>query len=206
MRTARLIVPSGVVRLRSPEKADGRRWRELRLADEKILRAVEPTLLCSWEEAHRPKQYRKFLRSWKRAEMEGTAAPAVIELDGQMVGMVTIGSIQPFPVSQAWIGYWVGSSYTHGGVATAAVALACDYARRVGIHRLEATVLSDNGASIRVLEKCGFEHEGIAREAFHMDGAWRDHEVYGRVTAASAVGMIVSAGSASYQEAQKSPL
>lgn len=115
--------------------------------------------------------------------------------------MVTIGSIQPFPVSQAWIGYWVGSSYTHGGVATAAVALACDYARRIGIHRLEATVLSDNRASIRVLEKCGFEYEGIAREAFHMNGAWRDHEVYGRVTAASAVEALVSSGVAEYQAA-----
>lgn len=32
-----------------------------------------------------------------------------------------------------------------------------------------------NGGSIRVLEKAGFEKEGISRKSVKINGAWEDH-------------------------------
>lgn len=187
MRTERVEVPAGRVRLRSPKRTDADAWCQLRIADEGILRPVEPTVAEDWLELHSRRQFRRNLRRWKAEESDGSAVNAIVELDGRAVGMVTAGSILPFPVSSCWVGYWIGSSFSGGGIATAAVALACDFVAQRGVRRVEATVLADNAASIRVLEKCGFEHEGTARELFHMDGAWRDHEVYARVDPASAV-------------------
>lgn len=188
-----------------PERADARAWRELRLADEHILRPVEPTISTDWDTAHKTSAYRRNLRSWRRSEADGEMIVSAIEVDGQFAGMLTLGGISPFPVGHAWIGYWVGSRFTRGGVATAAVALACDYATKIGVHRLEATVLETNVPSISVLQNCGFEFEGVAREAFHMDGAWRDHLTYARIGNSSAVEHIVADGRARFEEAEKYP-
>lgn len=201
----RLITNRGRVRLRPPQRSDASRWSELRLYDEHILRPVEPTLGMDWGRAHEASAFRRNLRSWRRSESAGDMIASVIEVDGQLAGMLTIGGITPFPVGHAWIGYWVASCYTGGGVATAAVAMASDYAGFIGVHRLEATVLESNVASIRVLGNCGFEYEGVAREAFHMDGRWRDHLAFARVSDASAVAQIVTDGRAQYEQGEKSP-
>ncbi len=46
------------------------------------------------------------------------------------------------------------------------------------IHRIEALVLPENGASIHVLEKLGFQLEGIARDYARLEGIWKDHLRY----------------------------
>lgn len=194
MRTFRLLTDAGAVRLRSPARSDGRRWRELRLADENILRKVEPTVGVPWADAHTLREFRRFRRRWHASELAGTGISAVIDLDDEFVGMVTIGGIQPFPISTCWIGYWVSSEYVGKGIATAALALACDYAASMGVHRIEATVRADNTASIKVLKNCGFVEEGVAREAFHMDHAWRDHLMLSNIDGARTVDRLVEAG------------
>ena len=48
------------------------------------------------------------------------------------------------------------------------------------LHRIEASVTLDNVASIRLLEKLGFVHEGITRESLLMDdGAYHSVGHYG---------------------------
>ena len=63
---------------------------------------------------------------------------------------------------------------------TAAVRTVIDFAfRGLGLHRLEAACVLDNEASRRVLLKTGFEHEGTARAYLKINGAWRDHVLFG---------------------------
>ena len=51
----------------------------------------------------------------------------------------------------------------------------------LGLERIEATVDPENGASIRILEKNGFKHEGTLRKRFHYKGGWHDELCYGRL-------------------------
>jgi ribosomal-protein-alanine N-acetyltransferase len=51
------------------------------------------------------------------------------------------------------------------------------------LHRLEAAVQSDNSASIKVLEASGFRFEGTARGLLKINGAWRDHDIYAKLSA-----------------------
>ena len=37
----------------------------------------------------------------------------------------------------------------------------------------------ENIASIRVLEKCGFAREGLARRYLCINGVWQDHLLFG---------------------------
>ena len=62
------------------------------------------------------------------------------------------------------LGYWVRTSQTGQGVATAAVRLLARFGfERLGFTRLEIVVSAENRASQRVAEKAGATREGVAR-------------------------------------------
>lgn len=181
MRTERVRVRGGIVRLRPGKRSDAAPWSRARLRDREPLTAVEPTISETWEESSTRKRYRRLLSAAKRMEAERTALVSTVEVDGRFAGELTLGGIRGFPSSVCWVGYWISSEFAGGGVGTAAVALAVDYARALGIHRIEATVLPENGASRKVLSRCGFREEGLARELFNIDGRWRDHILVARL-------------------------
>lgn len=52
------------------------------------------------------------------------------------------------------------------------------------LHRVEADVTSGNAASVRVLEKCGFAHEGTLRERYWCNGRYFDHLQFGLLRSA----------------------
>jgi ribosomal-protein-alanine N-acetyltransferase len=102
--------------------------------------------------------------------------PYVIEVDGNFGGQLTIGNVTHGALRSAWIGYWVASEFTGGGVATGALALGVDHCfGPVMLHRVEATVRPENAASRRVLTKVGFREEGLLKRYLDVDRAWRDH-------------------------------
>jgi ribosomal-protein-alanine N-acetyltransferase len=43
------------------------------------------------------------------------------------------------------------------------------------IRRIQANYIPENGRSGRLLERLGFEKEGLAKEYLEIDGQWRDH-------------------------------
>ena len=47
------------------------------------------------------------------------------------------------------------------------------------LHRIEAACIPTNAPSIRVLEKCGFSREGLARRYLCINGIWQDHLLFG---------------------------
>ena len=66
-----------------------------------------------------------------------------------------------------------------GGLsAVAACALSSFAFDTLGLHRIEAHVAADNPASQRVVEKIGFQREGIARENERIGERFVDHVQY----------------------------
>ena len=81
-----------------------------------------------------------------------------------------------------WIGYYLDRNHNGKGYMTEAVTYTADYAfKELGLHRIEAGVMPHNEASIRLLEKAGFEKEGIARESVRINGKWEDHLILSRI-------------------------
>lgn len=164
------------VRLRALKRKDGPLWRKLRMEDEEALRAVEPTVDGDWSEAHSAVQWRRTWGNLKGVAKQGAVVPAVIEVEGEFAGQLTLGNIQYGIISSCWIGYWVHSRWWGQGVATAAVALGVDHAMRtMGLHRVEATVMEQNRSSRAVLKKAGFREEGYLLRNLHINGEWQDH-------------------------------
>ena len=109
----------------------------------------------------------------------GQGLPFVIEYRGEIVGQLNVANIVFGSVSSAVVGYWVAPEFAGKGITPTAVALVTDYLFNVtGLHRVEIDIRPENVASIRVVEKLGFRHEGLKERYIHINGAWRDHFVF----------------------------
>jgi ribosomal-protein-alanine N-acetyltransferase len=102
-----------------------------------------------------------------------------ITFDGTAIG--GIGLIAGVDV--AWLtaqfGYWLGRRYWGRGIATAAARAMLVFAReQAGFARLEAPVFAWNPASMRVLEKVGFERQSLRRRSVFKDGKLIDSVLY----------------------------
>jgi ribosomal-protein-alanine N-acetyltransferase len=82
----------------------------------------------------------------------------------------------------AAFGYWLGETYWGRGIATAAARRMVELAEQSGdFARLQATVYQWNPASMRVLERAGFEREGVLRKSITKDGELIDSVLFARV-------------------------
>ncbi len=177
-RLGPMRVAAGQVALRPVRLRDGSAWSRLRLRDEDYLRPWEPESEGAWAERSTTMAWPVLCSGQRATARRGQALPFSITLDGQLVGQLTVGNVMRGSLRSAWVGYWVESAATGGGIATGAVALAVDHAfGPVGLHRVEATVRPENAASLRVLAKLGFRDEGLLRRYLEVDGAWRDHQL-----------------------------
>lgn len=171
-----LVVPAGKVRLRPIRLRDAAQWSRIRLADRAHLEPWEPSTDMNWELRHSASAWPSVCSGLRSEARKGRMLPYAIELDGQFAGQLTIGNVTHGALRSAWIGYWVASDSTGGGVATAALALGLDHCfGPVMLHRVEATVRPENGASRAVLAKAGFREEGLLKRYLDVDRAWRDH-------------------------------
>jgi ribosomal-protein-alanine N-acetyltransferase len=76
---------------------------------------------------------------------------------------------------RAEIGYDLWPDYWGKGIMPEAIsALVCFGFNKMGINRIEATTHTENQRSQRVLEKLGFQREGILREYYYRDGTYNN--------------------------------
>lgn len=102
-----------------------------------------------------------------------------IEADGQAVGVIGLALAEGERRHSAELGYWLGEPYWGRGIITNAVKAVTEYAiKELGLSRIESYVFSWNPASARVLEKFGFQREGVLRKSVIKDGVLLDRWLY----------------------------
>ncbi len=108
----------------------------------------------------------------------------VVDEDDALLGVLLFFRRVTYPHWDSYeLAYRLFDHGTHGkGVMTEALGLMVDYLFATHpVNRLEVVIAPENVASIRVAEKCGFQHEGRARGAFRLRGVARDVEVMARL-------------------------
>lgn len=119
---------------------------------------------------------------WVRTGCRERGCFKAIALDGQCVGVISANFQNYEHKYSAEVGYWLGEQYWGRGIATRALEdLSALVLGGGGIVRLYARVFSPNGASIRVLEKCGYRLEGTLRKAAFKNGVFMDELLYARL-------------------------
>ena len=117
----------------------------------------------------------------QRASRAGTAIPFFLErnVDGALLGAITIDNIRRGPAQMATIGYWIGAPHARQGYMAEAIEAVTRHAFTVlDLSRIEAACLPDNAASRAALERAGFKYEGVAQSFLQINGRWRTHVLY----------------------------
>jgi [ribosomal protein S5]-alanine N-acetyltransferase len=82
----------------------------------------------------------------------------------------------------AEMGYWLAEPFWGKGIMTEVVRFFSGWAiSEFKLHRIYATPYATNPASARVLEKAGFEREGVIRSGAFKDGKVVDMFMYSRI-------------------------
>ncbi|PAD66479.1 hypothetical protein CHH83_23805 [Bacillus sp. 7586-K] len=95
----------------------------------------------------------------------------------ELIGTIGLFRILRGPLQSAIVGYSLDKNNNGKGYATEAVKLIVNYGfTTLKLHRIEAGVMPHNISSIKVLEKAGFEKEGISKKNVKINGRWEDHQ------------------------------
>jgi ribosomal-protein-alanine N-acetyltransferase len=174
------IAGAGIT-LRVPQSGDYAEWAALRERSRAFLVPWEPT----WPDDDLTRgAFRRRLKRYAE-DLRNDLAYAFLIFrsdDDALVGGLTLANIRRGVAQAGNIGYWTGAPYARKGYMTAAMhALVPFCFTTLRLHRLEAACIPDNTASVRLLEKTGFQREGYARSYLCINGVWQDHLLYARL-------------------------
>jgi RimJ/RimL family protein N-acetyltransferase len=100
----------------------------------------------------------------------GRLSPLIVVEGNMIVGGASLTNYDTFR-DRVEIGYWLLAEGRGRGIATRVARALAIHAFQVGVLRVEAVVLPENTASLRVLERAGFTREGLLRSLLrHGDG------------------------------------
>ena len=115
----------------------------------------------------------------KLTEQESPKQNFGIEYNGKLCGVIGLIVQKDVYRKSAEIGYWIGEPYWGKGIATKAVELITDYGfNTLDLKRIYTGVFEYNIASMKVLEKNGFEKEGILKKAVLKNEIFFDEHRY----------------------------
>lgn len=177
-----LRLDGALVRLRPHRASDFAEWAALREESRAFLQPWEP--IWPADDLTRG-AYRRRLAAYAQDMERGVAYPFLVfrRRDNAMVGGVTLSNIRRGVAQMGSVGYWVGAPFTRRGYTLDAVRAVTAFCfDRLRLHRVEAACIPTNEASRGVLLKAGFREEGLARDYLKINGAWRDHLLFGLVT------------------------
>src|SRR5579862_1372476 len=105
--------------------------------------------------------------------------------NGRMIGGVQLVDWNQ-PDARAEIGYALHRDFWGQGLMTEAVHAVAGYAwESLELHRLSATLMSDNIASVKILKGLGMELEGRMKHFRKLWGEWIDVDLYAAVSCRS---------------------
>lgn len=151
------------------------RLRQMTLRDAGALYAYysdpQVTAYLDWPGPASPGQAAEMILGWNRQYAEKRLVPWGITLKGDNTLIGTIcclpvrGTFEWQPPLPATIGFELARSHWRQGLMTEALdrVLAFTF-ERLGAHRIQAEVLPDNAASLKLLKKFGFAEEGRLRQ------------------------------------------
>ncbi|WP_374950399.1 GNAT family N-acetyltransferase [Mucilaginibacter sp.] len=115
----------------------------------------------------------------------------VIEIGGRFAGTIGIEFRADVFERSPVIGYWLGEDFWGRGVMTEATKLMTDYAfNQFDIICLQTGVFSWNPSSMRVLEKAGYEKQGILKGVVFKNGQILDEHIYLKHRGINAAGVL----------------
>jgi [ribosomal protein S5]-alanine N-acetyltransferase len=167
--------------LRPPHENDWQNWANLRHDSREFLAPWEPT----WpvDALTKSAWHRRLRRQYEEWRQDlGYHLLFFKVSDHSLMGGLSLTNVRRGVAQMGTLGYWIGQPYARQGYTSAAVKLLCNHAfGALSLHRLEAGCLPRNMPSRKLLGRCGFKEEGLARNYLRINGKWEDHVMFGLV-------------------------
>lgn len=104
-----------------------------------------------------------------------------LKKNNQMIGTAGFNIIS-FANSRADISYDLDPKYWGKGMMLKSIKAILNFAdQTLGLVRIQATVITTNERSIKLLDRCGFHKEGLLEKYEMVDGSYKDYYMYARV-------------------------
>lgn len=127
------------------------------------------------------KDAQAYITAMINADPDQTFAFAIVS-DDKVIGSISVFRCENIHYRTAELGYYIGESYWGKGITTSAVQQICEYVfSHSNILRIFAEPFSHNIASCRVLEKAGFQFEGLLQKNAVKNGEIVDMKLYALV-------------------------
>lgn len=98
----------------------------------------------------------------------------LIEYEEEKAGHIFLGGLEK-DFRKSGVGYSVHPDFHGRGIGTEALKLVTKYAfETLNRHKIRGAYLGGNTASKRLMEKAGFQEEGLERDFKYVDGNWKD--------------------------------
>ena len=121
---------------------------------------------------------KEYITSMLSADKDETYAFA-ITVDDKAIGSIGVFRCNNIHFRSAEMGYYIAESYWGKGIGTNAVKQTCKFIfEHTDIIRIFAEPFAYNTASCHILEKAGFQCEGILRKNAIKDGVILDMKMY----------------------------
>jgi ribosomal-protein-alanine N-acetyltransferase len=165
------------VLLRPLVASDFEAWREVRERSHEWLVKWEPRPVPGQPD---PVQDRRAFAARCNARLRerelGTGYGLGVFAEQRFAGEINISSVQRGPFQNAYVGYWVDQAAAGNAYIPEAFVVVCRFAfEDLMLHRLQASIIPRNHASLRVAEKLGLRNEGTALRYLEINGVWEDH-------------------------------
>lgn len=99
-----------------------------------------------------------------------------IDEPDKIIGSIALSNIVKGAFLSCHLGYRLDQEENNKGYMTEGIRCMINYAFDVlQLHRIEANIMPRNEASLKVVQKLGFYHEGLAQKYLKINGTWEDH-------------------------------
>ena len=173
MKLEKIVLEGERFRLRTIESKDIdsiTKYCKDRLVSRWLLRVPYP---------YKRKDAEDFIKRNRKKELKGEARRFGIEIDGEIVGVCSLESID-LKNKNAELGYWLGKPFWKKGYMTEAVKMVVEYGfKKMKLERIYASALDVNIGSQKVLKKLGFKKEGISRKEIFKNNRWYNRLWFG---------------------------
>jgi ribosomal-protein-alanine N-acetyltransferase len=161
------------VGIRPPALTDEQEFTELRRASEEFHRPWEP---LPAPEPYSTQAFQALVASQGEPARRFRFLLCRLD-DGAILGLVNINEVVRGIFQSGYLGYWIGAPFARQGFMREGLRLVIEHAfEELLLHRLEANIIPENGASLALVRSLGFHREGLSPRYLKIAGQWRDHE------------------------------
>ena len=97
----------------------------------------------------------------------------------RLYGRISISGVVRGIWQNGFVGYSIAAERDGQGYMTEALKRVVRFGfTELELHRLQASIIPRNKASLRVLEKCRFRYEGRALRYLKINNVWEDHDLF----------------------------